>query len=94
MGKGRVDLSKIRFFILDEADRMLDMGFRPQIQDIQKGLRGKPQIMLFSATMYDQARGSEINVLEVPDQLTDSPRAEGTHPGSVQSEPKQTVGPS
>jgi ATP-dependent RNA helicase RhlE len=51
MGKGRVDLSNLGFLILDEADRMLDMGFRPQIEDIRRGIKGKPQVMLFSATM-------------------------------------------
>lgn len=51
MRQGRVDLSTIRFFILDEADRMLDMGFRPQIEDVMRGLRGVRQTMLFSATM-------------------------------------------
>jgi ATP-dependent RNA helicase RhlE len=51
MRQGRVDLTTIRFFILDEADRMLDMGFRPQIEDVMRGLRGVRQTMLFSATM-------------------------------------------
>jgi ATP-dependent RNA helicase RhlE len=51
MGKKRVDLSGLRALILDEADRMLDMGFRPQIEDIRRGIHGKPQVMLFSATM-------------------------------------------
>ncbi len=52
MGSGKVDLSNIRFFILDEADRMLDMGFRPQIEDVMRGLRKRGhRTMLFSATM-------------------------------------------
>jgi ATP-dependent RNA helicase RhlE len=51
MGKRRVDLSGLQVLILDEADRMLDMGFRPQIEDVRRGIRGKPQVMLFSATM-------------------------------------------
>ena len=51
MGKRRVDLSNLKMLVLDEADRMLDMGFRPQIEDIRRGIRGKPQVMLFSATM-------------------------------------------
>jgi ATP-dependent RNA helicase RhlE len=51
MGKRRVDLSGLKILILDEADRMLDMGFRPQIEDVRRGIRGKPQVMLFSATM-------------------------------------------
>jgi len=51
MGKRRVNLSGLRTLILDEADRMLDMGFRPQIEDIRRGLKKKPQVMLFSATI-------------------------------------------
>lgn len=80
MGKGRVDLSKIRFLILDEADRMLDMGFRPQIQDIQKGLRGKPQIMLFSATMPNGVHALALQLTEDPVWMEAAPsgtKAEG-----------------
>jgi len=51
MGRGRVDLSKIRFLVLDEADRMLDMGFRPDIEKVLRVLPKKRQTMLFSATM-------------------------------------------
>ena len=51
MGKRRVNLAGLRTLILDEADRMLDMGFRPQIEDVRRGIKGKPQVMLFSATM-------------------------------------------
>jgi ATP-dependent RNA helicase RhlE len=51
MNRGAVDLGGIRVFILDEADRMLDMGFRPQIEECMRGVPRQRQTMLFSATM-------------------------------------------
>ncbi len=51
MGRGNVDLTNLHYFILDEADRMLDMGFRPQIEEVMRRVPGKRQTMLFSATM-------------------------------------------
>ena len=46
-----VDLSKVRAFILDEADRMLDMGFRPQVDKLVRRLPRNRQTMFFSATL-------------------------------------------
>ncbi len=51
MQSKRVDLSKVRYLVLDEADRMLDMGFRPQIEEVLRGVPRDRQTMLFSATM-------------------------------------------
>ena len=48
---GNVDLSKVSFFILDEADRMLDMGFSEDIMTIAKKLPRTCQTIMFSATM-------------------------------------------
>lgn len=48
---GNVDLSKVSFFILDEADRMLDMGFSEDIMTIAKKLPNTCQTIMFSATM-------------------------------------------
>lgn len=47
----RVDLSNVSYLVLDEADRMLDMGFRPQIEAVMRGMPTNRQTMLFSATM-------------------------------------------
>ncbi len=46
-----VNLSKVEIFVLDEADRMLDMGFIPDIKKIMKSIPDKRQTMLFAATM-------------------------------------------
>jgi superfamily II DNA/RNA helicase len=46
-----VHLGSVRVLVLDEADRMLDMGFRPQVDRILKGVPENRQTMLFSATL-------------------------------------------
>lgn len=51
INQGHIDISGIEFFILDEADRMLDMGFIHDVRRIIKYLPSKKQTMLFSATM-------------------------------------------
>ncbi|MBU0554065.1 DEAD/DEAH box helicase, partial [Myxococcota bacterium] len=51
MGRGLVDLSDIEFFVLDEADRMLDMGFIHDIRRVMARLPTDRQNLLFSATM-------------------------------------------
>jgi ATP-dependent RNA helicase RhlE len=51
IGRGDVSLAKVRILVLDEADRMLDMGFRPDIDRIVKGVPSDRQTLLFSATL-------------------------------------------
>ncbi len=51
MERGRIDLSRLQMLILDEADRMLDMGFMPDVQRICDALPKERQTLLFSATL-------------------------------------------
>ena len=48
--RGRISLANIRYLVLDEADRMLDMGFEPQIRKIVSQIRPDRQTLMFSAT--------------------------------------------
>ena len=65
--RGNVDFSTIDTLILDEADRMLDMGFLPQIRRILVNLPSKRQTLLFSATMADSIRGLAFSIMKEPE---------------------------
>lgn len=66
MGEGVVDLSQIEVLVLDEADRMCDMGFLPDIRRILKQLPEKRQTLFFSATMPDDTRELADTILKNP----------------------------
>jgi superfamily II DNA/RNA helicase len=63
---GYVDLSRVSFFILDEADRMLDMGFYDDIMQIVKFLPKERQTIMFSATMPAKIQQMAQNILNNP----------------------------
>ena len=63
---GNVDLSKVSFFILDEADRMLDMGFSEDIKTIAAKLPKTCQTIMFSATMPEKIEELAKTLLKNP----------------------------
>ena len=69
LNMGSVDLSQVSFFILDEADRMLDMGFYDDIVQIYKGLPKDCQIILFSATMPPKIKILAESMMKNPQKI-------------------------
>ncbi len=66
---GAVDLSQVSYFVLDEADRMLDMGFYDDIMQIYKQLPATCQIIMFSATMPPKIRVLAETILKDPEEI-------------------------
>ncbi|MBL8047468.1 MAG: DEAD/DEAH box helicase [Chthonomonas sp.] len=69
MEQGTVRLDRVSCVVLDEADRMLDMGFAPAIQRIMRSLPTDRQTMLFSATMPDEIKSLAESFLRNPERV-------------------------
>ena len=64
--QGKFNLNQVECLVLDEADRMFDMGFLPDIRQILKRLPARRQTLLFSATMPDELRTLAGEILRDP----------------------------
>lgn len=73
MWKGTINLLAMQIFVLDEADRLLDMGFAPQINQILDALPEERQTLLFSATMPDDLAALVRANLKHPVRVTVAP---------------------
>jgi ATP-dependent RNA helicase RhlE len=78
INQGHVDLERLDFFVLDEADRMLDMGFLPDLKRIVAKLPDKRQSLFFSATMPPEAVELADTLLRKPVRIDVTPDDHGT----------------
>ncbi len=73
MGQGHLHLRDIEYFVLDEADRMLDMGFMHEVKKILAALPAKRQSLFFSATMPPEIVKLSASILHKPRKVSVTP---------------------
>jgi ATP-dependent RNA helicase DeaD len=81
LGSGRLDLSRVRCLVLDEADELLSLGFWPDMREINKYLPDERQSCLFSATIPERVRSLSRVFLKEPRFV--SPSNEGLAPQEI-----------
>ncbi|HAV1335959.1 DEAD/DEAH box helicase [Vibrio parahaemolyticus] len=64
-----LDLSNVHYLVLDEADRLLDMGFWPDVQNIAGLISNQRQTAMFSATFSDELKGRAKLLIQAPKQV-------------------------
>ncbi|HFQ5131546.1 TPA: DEAD/DEAH box helicase [Vibrio vulnificus] len=64
-----LDLSNVHYLVLDEADRLLDMGFWPDVQNIAGQISNQRQTAMFSATFSDELKGKAKLLMQAPKQV-------------------------
>jgi ATP-dependent RNA helicase DeaD len=69
LNRGTINLKRLQILVLDEADRMLDMGFQPQLHEILRYLPEKRQTLFFSATMPGDIIKLSTRYLKNPEQV-------------------------
>lgn len=67
--RGTVNLATVDTLVLDEADRMLDMGFLPAIQELLRSVPKKRQTLLFSATISDSIKTLAYSIMDQPETI-------------------------
>ncbi|MBN2250529.1 MAG: DEAD/DEAH box helicase [Candidatus Altiarchaeota archaeon] len=73
INRGILDLSKVKMLVLDEADRMLDMGFIDDIRKIVSRIPRERQTMLFSATIPERIRNLVHSMMKNPETISVTP---------------------
>jgi len=98
MRRKTVDFRNLEILILDEADRMLDMGFAEEINDILNRLPKKRQTMLFSATIPPTIQNLSMKALSSPSEISISPPStpadgifHGVYPLSAVNKPRAVL---